>query len=101
LGIATCENGVVLVDEIDSCVHHSKITAVWEALRDFSASYSTQVFVATHSGEWLSGLLPVIKGHEREFNLLRTDMVRGNHIVEQFAGGKLRAAIAQNAEIRN
>src|SRR5258708_7328763 len=38
LGIATSENGVVLVDELDSCVHHSKIAGVWEALRDFSAS---------------------------------------------------------------
>jgi AAA15 family ATPase/GTPase len=101
LGIATSENGVVLVDELDSCVHHTKIASVWGALRDFSASYSTQLFVSTHSAEWLNGLLPVIKGHERDFNLLRTDTVNGKHVVETFVGDQLRAAIAQNAEIRN
>lgn len=101
LGIATSENGVVLVDELDSCVHHTKIAGVWEALRDFSASYSTQLFVATHSAEWLNGLLPVIKGHEKDFSLLRADTVNGKHVVERFAGEQLRAAIAQNAEIRN
>ena len=101
LGIATSENGVVLVDELDSCVHHSKIAGVWEALRDFSASYSTQLFISTHSAEWLNGLLPVIKGHEQDFSLLRMDTVNGKHIAEHFAGDQLRAAIAQNAEIRN
>ncbi len=101
LGIATSENGVVLVDELDSCVHYSKIAGVWEALRDFSASYSTQLFLATHSAEWLNGLLPVIKGHEKDFNLLRADTVDGKHTIEQFTGDQLRAAIAQNAEVRN
>jgi AAA domain, putative AbiEii toxin, Type IV TA system/AAA ATPase domain len=101
LGIATSENGVVLVDELDSSVHYSKIAGVWEALRDFSASYSTQLFVATHSAEWLNGLLPVIRGHEQQFALLRMNVVDNKHIVERFTGEQLRAAIAQNAEIRN
>lgn len=100
LAIATCENGVVLVDEIDSFVHYTKISGIWEALKDFSATYSCQLFIATHSGEWLTGLLPVIKDHEAEFNLLRADTVGKKHIVQQFSGDKLRAAIAQNAEVR-
>jgi len=103
LGIAASTNGIVLVDELDSCVHHSKIGGVWEALRDFSKTYSTQLFVSTHSAEWLTALLPVIKGHEQDFSLLRTDVIEGDvqHTVEHFTGSKLRTAIAQNAEIRN
>jgi len=103
LGIAASTNGIVLVDELDSCVHHSKFGGVWEALRDFSKTYSTQLFVSTHSAEWLTALLPVIKGHEQDFSLLRTDVIEGDvqHTVEHFTGSKLGTAIAQNAEIRN
>jgi len=101
LGIAASPNGIVLVDELESCVHFTKIPGVWEALRDFSKVYSAQLFVSTHSSEWLTALLPVIKGHEKEFSLLRTDAIEGKRTVEHFNGTKLRQAIAQNAEIRS
>jgi hypothetical protein len=101
LGIAASPDGVVLVDEIDSCVHHSKIAGVWEALRDFAAEYSTQLFISTHSAEWLGALKTVLGGHEKEFGLLRVEVTRDNrHIVQQFTGDVLESAILEEMEVR-
>ncbi len=101
LGIATSENGVVLVDELDSCVHHSKIAGVWEALRDFANAYSAQLFVSTHSAEWLSALRTVLSGHEKEFGLLRAEVTNdGRHVVQQFTGDVLESAILEEMEVR-
>jgi hypothetical protein len=101
LGIAASANGAVLVDEIDSCVHHSKIAGVWEALRSFAKEYSTQLFISTHSAEWLAALKTVLGGHEQEFGLLRLEVTRDNrYIVKQFNGDVLESALLEEMEIR-
>ncbi len=101
LGITASTNGAVLIDELDSCVHHSKIADTWNALREFADSYSTQLFVSTHSAEWLAKLKPVISGHETEFGLIRLEISKeGKHIVKQVSGDVLESALKEEMEVR-
>lgn len=100
LGITASTNGAVLVDELDGFVHYTKISDVWAALREFADAYSSQLFVSTHSAEWLTALLPVLKGHEDEFGLLRVSIVEGKHVVRQYTGAQVAGALNQDGEIR-
>jgi AAA15 family ATPase/GTPase len=101
LGIASNPKGIVLIDEIDGCVHHSKISGVWEALRDFAETYETQVFITTHSSDWLTSLNRILAKGEQQFSLLRVETNNDRkHIVRVFPGDTLADALQQDMEIR-
>lgn len=51
LGLFNCENGIVLIDELENGLHVISQEIVWEAIMQFSRSINVQVFVSTHSSE--------------------------------------------------
>jgi hypothetical protein len=55
LAIANAPNGIVLVDDIELGIHHSNISKAWHAILDAAARYQTQLFVTSHSYEWIRG----------------------------------------------
>ena len=51
LEIINAPNGVVLIDEIESGLHHSALVKVWQALATAARRYDVQIFATTHSME--------------------------------------------------
>jgi AAA15 family ATPase/GTPase len=51
LAIATTENGVVLIDEIENGLHYSTMIDIWKGIDLISSKTNTQIFATTHSLE--------------------------------------------------
>ena len=44
-------NGMMLIDEIENGLHHSKLKGIWQHLHRLSREFNVQVFATTHSYE--------------------------------------------------
>ena len=53
LAIATTENGIVLMDEIENGLHHSVHVEVWRAIAEATRKFNVQIFATTHSLEMI------------------------------------------------
>ena len=51
LAVSSTPGGVVLVDEIENGLHHSRLPEVWKAIDTAAIQFDTQVFATTHSFE--------------------------------------------------
>lgn len=59
LAIAASTDGVVLIDEIESSFHHSKLTPTWQSIAAFCSDFNVQIFATTHSLECVSSAVDV------------------------------------------
>jgi len=101
LAITSHANGIVLVDEIENGIYYQKLPNLWQAIFEFCYKYKVQLFASTHSLECLRGLLPIIKGREEYFRLLRVENgTQDGHTVRIFAGKNFEAALETGVEIR-
>ena len=100
LGIATFPKGVILIDELENGFYYKALPKVWEALFAFCRKFDVQIFVSTHSKECVDSILPVLKGHEKQFRLLRAERKNGHRAIKTFRGEEFEAAIKQDVEIR-
>jgi ABC-type branched-subunit amino acid transport system ATPase component len=92
--------GIVLIDEIENGLSYKSFTALWKYLLAFATENDTQIFVSTHSAEFVRDLLPAMEGHENDFTLLRAERVNGSSGIEVIDGKLLEAAIDQGVEVR-
>ncbi len=51
LSIVSCAKGIVLIDDIDSGLHHSVMKEVWDAVAEAAVAHNVQVFATTHNWE--------------------------------------------------
>jgi hypothetical protein len=103
LAICAFPGGVVLVDEIENGFYYSAMPKLLASLllEAEANRNNTQLFMSTHSMEFLSRIWPSIKEYRGDFCLLRTGRSRsGECTVEQIPGNVMEAAIDQNLEIR-
>jgi len=100
VAIQTNTKGFVLVDEVDSGIHYTKLESLWSVLRAFSELHQTQLFVSTHSWECLKALLPTIKKHESDFRLVHCTRTDKGCVPRLIAGPNMRAAIEEGIELR-
>src|SRR5262249_21192052 len=53
LAIATIDNGIILIDEVDAGIHHSVLPKVWEGIFKAAKDFNCQIIATTHSYECL------------------------------------------------
>ena len=51
LAMIDCENGIVLIDELENGLHHSAQQKIWKAIINWAQDLNVQVFATTHSNE--------------------------------------------------
>jgi predicted ATPase len=76
LAIAARQDGVVLVDEIENGIYFKNQQPLLKALLDMSREYNCQLFLTTHSSEWLDALAAVAGTDFEDVVLYR--MTRGD-----------------------
>ncbi len=52
--LVNCENGVLLIDEIDAGLHYSALSKLWKLVIETARKLNVQVFATTHSWDALS-----------------------------------------------
>ncbi|MHC4425999.1 MAG: AAA family ATPase [Planctomycetota bacterium] len=102
LAMLDCENGIVLVDEIDNGLHHSAQEKVWRAVFTWADRFDIQVFATTHSYESLnaftacasSSLFPNVS------KLYRIEREDKTFKAVEFAAEDLTISLSKKWEIR-
>ena len=73
LAISSTPGGVVLIDEIENCIHSSIMDKVWTVVLETARRFDVQVFATTHSFECFKSAHDVLRGDWRYHRLDRTD----------------------------
>jgi hypothetical protein len=101
LGIASNQNGAVLIDEIENGFHYSVLHKVWEAILEFRKAYNVQLFISSHSKECMKSLGFFVREAPEQFRLLRAESLDdGSHTVRVFSGGDFESALETESEFR-
>lgn len=100
LGIASRPKSVVLVDEIENGLYFKHHTALWRGLLTLARNYDSQLFLTTHSQEWLNSLVKAAKNDVDDIALWKVESSRKGVVVRQFSGETLKAGIEYGQEAR-
>ena len=91
---AAAAGGVLLIDEFDAGLHHSKLGDVWRALHAIAVDRDVQVFATTHSYECVRAADDVLEDGEPHFYRLEDGQVTA------YPPDVLADAIAAGMEVR-
>jgi hypothetical protein len=96
-----CAGGFLLIDEIESGIHHSFLRSLWETIFDIAFQSKIQIFLTTHSYECLQSAAMVANELEGQQLAIHRLERRGQDIVCVSAGEEtLVAAIESGFEVR-
>ena len=99
LAIAASPNGLVLVDEIETGLHHTVLADVWRAVDEAARQYDTQVVATTHSYECIRAAHEALGGGDG-FLLHRLEVSdKGNRCVT-YSPESIDAAMRHDLEVR-
>jgi predicted ATP-dependent endonuclease of OLD family len=102
LAIATAKNGIVLIDEVDTGIHHSRMAKIWEGICKAAHAFDCQIFATTHSYECLqAALVGVAQANmDHDFRYVRLDRHGQETIAKTYTHEVLGAALARGWEVR-
>lgn len=102
LVMASHPRSVVLVDEIENGLYYKHQQSFWRWLLSFAKTSGSQLFLSTHSNEWLTALIDASDATEIEnISLWRLERnENGQPEIFQFGGEDLRAGVEYGAELR-
>jgi hypothetical protein len=100
LHIAHCRGAAVFVDEVENGFHFSRHERLWEQLLSFAEEYETQLFLSTHSWEYLKALSPLIERLPHDFAMIQVFQDGGVGSAMVVSGPDTAAAIESGFEVR-
>jgi len=102
--IASAENGIVLIDEIENGFHHSVLNALWETIYKTAEQYNVQVFATTHSLECVNSFNEINKYdliNKDDSRLYRIEKMNKNDFeVFEYNSEVLESSVESNWEVR-
>lgn len=98
LAISAAENGIALVDEIETGLHYSVLSKVWKAIDKASRKFNTQIFATTHSFECAEAFCGALDPNSFLFHRLEVDGT-GSRCVT-YESEEIDAAIRHDFEVR-
>ena len=98
LAISAAENGIVLVDEIETGLHYSVLSKVWKAIDEASRRFNTQIFATTHSFECAEAFCGTLDSNSFLFHRLEVDGTRSRCVT--YESEEIGAAIRHDFEVR-
>ncbi|MER2514473.1 MAG: ATP-binding protein [Nitrosomonas ureae] len=103
LSLFSCSGGIVLVDEIENGLHHSKLAGFWTAITNACIAANCQLIATTHNYECLSAASKSSAEIDKTcFAYVRLDRRKGNEkiVPVQYSGDELAAALTSEFEVR-
>jgi len=100
LSIASRPKSIVLLDEAENGLYYKHHTTVWTWLLTFARVDESQLFLSTHSEEWLEALFAATND-TNDIALWRVERSKvGPAIIRQFSGKTFMAGIETGGEVR-
>jgi energy-coupling factor transporter ATP-binding protein EcfA2 len=101
LSLAHAKGACLLIDEIDTGLHYSVMTKMWELVVRTAQRAGTQVFATTHSADCVRGLGVLGQEHPELQSLVSAHKIERDldHDIG-FSGAEVLNAVKQDIEIR-
>jgi len=102
LAMAFAQDGIVLIDEIDTGFHYTKLPDIWSRLGDLALTLNCQLVATTHSHECLEAARRGLAEHlQPDFSYIRLDELKDGRIVpKHYSFDGFCTAIDDDKEIR-
>jgi len=101
LAMVNLDNGILLVDEIDSGLHFTVMTDMWKVVWETAKKLNIQVFATTHSRDCWQSLAELIteeKITDNEITIQRIDREKSQSVI--FDPEEIVIAATSNLEVR-
>jgi predicted ATPase len=100
LAIALEPKGIVLVDEIENGIFYAKHLPFCRALLRYARKYECQLFLSSHSKEWLTALAEAAGKDVADISLWRIERAAAGPSIARFAGRTFKAGIEHGTDVR-
>ena len=101
IDISSVTGGIVLVDDIDTGIHHSVLPIFWKAIFKLTKKLNVQLFASTHSAESLETAHRAWDGmNQYDMTVYRLHRVGPSIKVTSYDKQSLEAAIETGLEVR-
>lgn len=103
LSIITTPKGVILIDEIENGIHHSKLPDFWRVIKTAVESAESQLVATTHSYECLSAAASIFTSDDDGlFAYIRLDRARNSNTIKpiRYSPKELKDALDAEYEVR-
>ncbi|MDJ0510162.1 MAG: ATP-binding protein [Crocosphaera sp.] len=96
------ENGVLLIDEIETGLHYEAQTDMWRLLIKIAQELNVQIFATTHSWDCISAFQEALEDIEDKSvgKLLRLDSKYGKLRAVEYKADEVSIAVDQGIEVR-
>lgn len=101
LAIANARRGVLLLDDIDTGLHYSRLADMWKMVIQSAKDLDVQVFATTHSLDCIRGLAEAVHNNEDftdDVAIFKID--RRSDQAARYAGNELEIIVEQEIEVR-
>ncbi|MCB9729285.1 MAG: AAA family ATPase, partial [Deltaproteobacteria bacterium] len=99
--LARAADGVLLVDEIDTGLHHSTLEALWQVVVLGARRLNVQVFATSHSGDCVRALAHLYEHHpESTQDVALFRLEAGGHAAVRYTAEELAVAAQHHIELR-
>jgi hypothetical protein len=105
LGIASAiplyKEGVLLVDEIENGIYHTRLHDFWNAIDHMAKLFNVQIVATTHSAECLTAAIESVTPDLAGADPLHVyKLLRGKRVPIPYERGTLQSALEFMAEVR-
>jgi hypothetical protein len=101
LSVMSCQNGCVLIDEIENGVYHTAHRPVWRALIEAARAANVQIFATTHSQECMASAHAAAKEClQHDLSVYRLERADGDIRAVSLPYESLDTALEQGWEVR-
>ncbi len=102
MSLVSSENGVLLVDEIDTGLHYKTLTQMWRLVIETAKKLDAQVFATTHSWDCLAAFQQALTQTEENDlgTVFRLERKNGQIDYVAYTGDELAVAIDHDIEVR-
>ena len=102
VNLITCEDGILVVDEIENGFHHSIQNKVWNRIKEWIDKWNVQFFATTHSAECINAAIEAYKDSPQDLSIhnLYRNNITGKIDAVTYSGETLEGARDLNLEMR-
>jgi hypothetical protein len=101
IAMRNCENGVFLIDEIDTGLHYTVMLDMWKFIIHAARSLNIQVFATTHSQDCIDSLAEYMAKEpelQDEFGLQRIEV--GSPVGIHYSAEEIQLCVSRRIEMR-
>lgn len=99
--LSRCQNGILLIDEIENGIHHSMQADMWRMILHVAADSNVQVLATTHGWDCIKGFATAATEDDTiEGALVRLEGDNGNLRAVEYSETNLHAAATHGIEVR-